>query len=130
MLVGVVIAFLLMLWLVLARNCPSVGFALTSRARSLHRLKNRTAFPKESDFDLRITLDKLLQPGDDTNRWSSDRAAKIQGQVIDVAYAHSEAANCFSLRRARGHAKSKRLGCQTRNRLVRTKSTSISWPLV
>jgi len=48
---------------------------------------------------LRITLDKLLQPGDDTNRWSSDRAAKIQGQVIDVAYAHSEAANCFSLRR-------------------------------
>jgi hypothetical protein len=97
LLVGVVIAFLVTVWLVLARNCPSAGFALTSRARSLHYLKNRTAFPQDSDFDLGITLSKLLQPGDDTNRWSTDRAAKIQGQVLDVAYAGSEATNCFSL---------------------------------
>src|SRR6266508_3212276 len=87
LLVGVVIAFLVTLWLVLARNCPSAGFALTSRARSLHHLKNRTAFPQDSDFDLGITLNKLLQPGDHTNRLSTDRAAKIQGQVLDVAYA-------------------------------------------
>jgi len=85
-----------MLWLVLQRNCPSAGFALTSRARSLHRLKNRTVSPQESDYDSRITLDKLLQPGDDNDRWSIDRAARIQGQVIDVAYARAEAANCFS----------------------------------
>jgi hypothetical protein len=93
---GVVIAVLLTLWLVLARNCPSAGLALTSRARYLHRLKNRTAFPQAADFDSRITLDALLQPGDDTNRWSTDHAARIQGLVIDVAYARPEATNCFS----------------------------------
>ncbi len=96
LLAGVAVALLVAVWLVLERNCPSVGIALTSRQRHLHRLKNRTAFPHASDFDSRITLAALLQPGDDTNRWSTHRAARIQGQVIDVAYAGSEAANCFS----------------------------------
>ena len=82
--------------MVLARNCPSVGIALTTGARNLHRLKNRTAFPQTSNFDSRITLDALLQPGDDRVRWSADRAARIQGEVLDVAYARPEATNCFS----------------------------------
>ena len=96
MLVGLVIAILVAVWLGLAQNCPSAGIALTTRARNLHRLKNRTAFPHESDFDSRITLDKFLLPGDDSNRWSTDRAARIQGEVIDIAYAGTEAANCFN----------------------------------
>jgi hypothetical protein len=50
----------------------------------------------ESDFDSRITLAELLRPGDDGNRWSTDHAARIQGEVIDVAYARPEATNCFS----------------------------------
>jgi len=83
-------------WLVLALKCPSVGIALTSNARNLHRLKNRTAIPQAADFDSRVTLDALLQPGDDRNRWSTDRAARIQGEVIDVAYARPEATNCYS----------------------------------
>ena len=58
-------------------------------------LKNRTAHPQAADFDSRVTLDALLQPGHDTNRWSTDRAARIQGEVIVVAYAGTEAANCF-----------------------------------
>ena len=91
-----VVAVLLIVWLVLARNSPSAGLALTSRARYLHRLKNRTALPQSTDFDARVTLDALLQPGNDTNRWSSDRAARVQGEVIDVAYARPEATNCFS----------------------------------
>lgn len=93
---GVVLALLIALWLVLALNCPSAGIALTSRAASLHRLKNRTTFPQPADFDSRVTLDGLLQPGDDSNRWSNDRAARIQGLVIDVAYARPEATNCFN----------------------------------
>jgi hypothetical protein len=83
-------------WIVLARDCPGAGIALTSRQRSLHRLKNRTAFPQAADFDARFTLDAVLQPGDDRNRWSTNNAGRIQGQVIDVAYAGVEAANCFS----------------------------------
>jgi hypothetical protein len=96
LLVGVVAAVFLASWLVLARNCPSAGIALTSRARNLHLLKNRTVFPQESDFDSRITLDALLQPGDDSYRWSTQRAARIQGEVIDVAYARPEATYCYN----------------------------------
>jgi len=95
-LLACVVALIVTVWLVVARNCPSVGFALTTNARNLHRLKNRTAFPQAADFDSRVTLDQLLQPGDDRNRWSTERAARIQGQVIDVAYAGIEATNCFS----------------------------------
>jgi hypothetical protein len=94
--VVVLLATLITLWLILAFNCPSAGIALTTRARNLHRLKNRTSIPQAADFDSRVTLDALLQPGDDTNRWSNTRAARIQGEVIDVAYARPEATNCFN----------------------------------
>lgn len=95
-LIGLVVVVLVTVWLGLGQNCPRAGIALTSRARDLHRLKNRTSLPQPSDFDSAVTLEALLQPGNDTNRWSTNRAARIQGEVIDVAYAGSEAANCFS----------------------------------
>ena len=96
LLAGIVVAVLMAFWLVLAWNCPSVGIGLTIKARNLHRLKNRTAFPQKSDFDLTVTLDKLLRPGDDSNRWATDHAGRIQGEVIAVGYARPEATNCFS----------------------------------
>jgi hypothetical protein len=92
----VIVVLLLVAWVILALNCPSAGIAPTSRARYLHRLKNRTALPQATDFDTRVTLDELLRPGDDTTRWSTDRAARVQALVIDVAYARPEATNCFS----------------------------------
>ena len=91
-----VIVLLALVWVVLALNCPSAGIALTSRARQLHRLKNRTALPQPGDFDSRVTLDALLERGDDSSRWSNERAARIQGEVIDVAYARPEATNCYN----------------------------------
>ncbi|HEY9503482.1 MAG TPA: hypothetical protein VIR01_17730, partial [Pyrinomonadaceae bacterium] len=87
LLVGVVVAVVLVIWLVLALNCPSMGIAITGRARRHHRLKNRTSLPQPADFDPNVTLDALLQRGDDRNRWSTDRAARVQGLVVDVAYA-------------------------------------------
>ena len=96
LLVAIVIALVITVGLVVAQNCPSAGIGLNSEQRSLHRLKNRTAFPQTADFDTRITLDQLLQPGNDYDRWSTDRAAKIQGHVIDVENAGTEAANCFN----------------------------------
>ena len=93
---GIVVATVVAVWIVLALNCPSAGIALTSRARYLHRMKNRTALPQPADFDPRVTLDALLQPGDDSSRWSNDRAARVQGLVIDAGYARPEATNCFN----------------------------------
>ena len=97
-LVSIVISVVVVItvWLILARNCPNAGIAFTKRARQLHILKNRTAFPKSSDFDSGVTLNSLLQSGDDKDRWQTNHAARIQGEVIDVAYARPEATNCFS----------------------------------
>ena len=92
----VIVLLLLVLIVIFTVNCPSAGIAFTTRARDLHRLKNRTSLPTATDFDSTITLDAILQPGDDTNRWSNNRAARIQGEVIDVAYARPEATNCFN----------------------------------
>jgi hypothetical protein len=94
LLVAALLVVLITGWVVL--DCPSAGIAFTSRARHLHRLKNRTALPQDSDFDSRVTLEALLQPGDDRNRWSNERAGRLQAEVIDVAYARPEATNCFS----------------------------------
>ena len=94
--VSAIVAVVVAVWIVLALNCPDVGVAFTARACQLHRLKNRTAFPQAADFDSRVTLDALLQAGDDTSRWSNDRAARVQGLVIDVGYARPEATNCFN----------------------------------
>jgi hypothetical protein len=51
--------------------------------------------PSQTDLDSKVTLDELLKSGDDTNRWSIQRAARIEAYVIDVAYARPEATNCF-----------------------------------
>jgi hypothetical protein len=80
---------------VLSRNCPSAGLALTTRARDLHRLKNRTGLPKPADFNRQVSLSELLKPGDDSSRWSTQQAARIEGYVIDIAYAKVEATNCY-----------------------------------
>lgn len=97
LLIVVVVVILIAAWLVLGGNCPNAGIAFTTRARQLHTLKNRAELPRLSDFDSTVTLETLLQPGDDTNRWQTDHAARIQGEVVDIAYARPEATNCFSL---------------------------------
>jgi len=75
--------------------CPPSGIAFTKERRDLHRLKNRTTMPQASDFDERVTLTSLSQPGDDSARWSSSRAARIEGYVVSVAPARTELANCY-----------------------------------
>lgn len=78
------------------RYCPPQGIAFTQDRREVHRLKNRTALPQETDFDPRVTLSTLLQPGDDSTRWSSSRAARVEGYVVSLANAGVELANCYA----------------------------------
>src|SRR5690242_18938544 len=77
--VGGVVGVVFLIWLVLALNCPNAGIGITRRAWQQRRLKNRRALPQAADFDPRVTLDALLQRGNDRDRWSTDRAARIQG---------------------------------------------------
>ena len=92
---AVIAAVLIIASLLLSRHCPSEGIALTGKARALHRLKNRTSIPQATDFNPQISLSELLKQGDDTSRWSTHHAARVEGYVIDVANARPEATNCY-----------------------------------
>jgi hypothetical protein len=76
--------------------CPAAGIAVSAETRAIHELKNRTAFPKQWDFDTNISLSSMLEPGDDSTRYSAIRAAQIQGYVVDVSEGGIELANCYS----------------------------------
>jgi hypothetical protein len=64
---------------------------------TLNKLKNRTRLPQQPDFDYQVTLDALLQPSDDTRRWSDTSAARVEGYVVAVRDGSIESANCYSL---------------------------------
>src|ERR1051326_6751945 len=78
-------------------DCPQRGLALTAESRALAGLKNRARPPGPDDFDGAVTLDALLEPGDDRGRWSEGRAAKVEGYVVGVTPGGAEAANCYSI---------------------------------
>ena len=83
------------LLLALRCKCPESGLGFTQERIQLQRLKNRTALPQQADFDAQITAEALLSPGNDTDRWSSSKAARIEVFVLSVAKARPENANCF-----------------------------------
>jgi hypothetical protein len=77
------------------RRCPVTGTAFSKDRRDFHRLKNRTSLPQRSDFDTRVTLSSLLQPGEDSVRWSTSRAVRLEGYIVAVAEGGVELANCY-----------------------------------
>jgi hypothetical protein len=81
---------------VLDRYCPASGLGFTESRRRIHGLKNRNNFPSQSDYDKRVTLEALLQRGNDQGRWSETNAAVIEGYVVSVHKGRPELANCYS----------------------------------
>lgn len=81
--------------LILKDHCPASGFAFSRERRELQRLKNRTAIPPPADFDTNVTLEKLLQAGDDHSRWSATRAARVEGYVVSITKGPLELSNCY-----------------------------------
>lgn len=77
-------------------DCPPEGSAVSERIKKLNLLKNRNTAPHENDFDKTITLEKLLTPGNDINRWSNSKAVSIIGYVYDVKVGGIETCNCKS----------------------------------
>ena len=92
----VTIGVLLGAILFLDKYCPPSGLAITSARREVHRLKNRTSFPQQSDFDYAVTMSAILQPGNDENRWLQSRAARVEGYVVSIGRARPELANCYA----------------------------------
>ena len=85
-------------------KCPVSGIGFTQDRINLQRLKNRSAIPRTDEFEARITAQALLATGNDTDRWSNSKAARVEVYVVSVAPARPEAANCFARRDTHIHA--------------------------
>jgi hypothetical protein len=79
------------------RPCdPVTGDAVTDQAKALNTLKNRSQGPSIFDNDPTITIDKILAPGNDVNRFSPTKAATITGYVASVKVGGIETCNCHA----------------------------------
>lgn len=76
------------------RNCSLEGDAKREDVRELNKLKSRYTFPDSSNFDRLITLQAMLAPGNDRNRFSVNKAVDITGYVYDVKVGGDESCNC------------------------------------
>ncbi len=100
------------------RTC-GINWLLLPAKRANNALKNRTVLPTVVDFDPSVTLEALLQPGDDRRRWSNNRAAAIEGLVVRVIEAGRETANCLSTTRRDLHIElAQRLDASSRERVI------------
>ncbi len=74
--------------------CGLLGDAVASDVKALNLLKNREAAP--GAVNVAITFPALLQPGSDTNRFSTADGAEIEAVVYDVLVGGVETANCHA----------------------------------
>ena len=79
-----------------ARTCPPEGDATRAKEQQLNVLKARTAEPTDDDVDDTATVGALLEPGDDTLRWTPDTAVEITAFVLDVRDGGPASSNCHS----------------------------------
>jgi len=75
-------------------GCGMEGTARSKRVKALNELKNRYNFPGQKDFDKNVSLNAMLQQGDDTHRWDPNKAAEVIGYVFDVKPGGIESCNC------------------------------------
>jgi hypothetical protein len=81
------------------RDCGLEGTAKSAPRKALNRLKNRFKLPKDNDIDPLVTLQAMLAPGPDQDRFSATKAATISGFVVKVSFGaieHGETCNCQS----------------------------------
>lgn len=75
-------------------KCPLEGKTSSDRIKKLNRDKNRYTLPTQDDLNADITLEKILQPGDDEDRFHNNEAVEITGYVINVKKGGIETCNC------------------------------------
>jgi len=77
------------------QECGLVGKPGGSPAQQdLNRHKNRYQIPGDDDIDPNVSLAAMLAPGNDVNRFDTEKAATIQGFVINAKVGGKESCNC------------------------------------
>lgn len=75
-------------------SCPPEGNAKRAQNRALNVLKNRVEAPRPEQVDPDVSIEALLAPGDDRDRWSDTSGADLVGYVWDVKVGGVETCNC------------------------------------
>ena len=77
------------------KGCGLTGTAKSACGQKLNGLKNRAASPSEDEINADISLDAMLEPGDDLSRWETSDAAQVTGIVASVIPGgKQESCNC------------------------------------
>jgi hypothetical protein len=76
--------------------CPAQGDATKAEIRALNEQKTRNDTPAEDDVDETVTIDGLVEPGDDSQRWQDGAAVEVVAYVVDVRDGGATSANCHS----------------------------------
>jgi len=74
--------------------CPPKGDNSNIKSQNSDLLKNRTI--TSTKINKTITLEKILQPGDDTKRFSESDYVDLVGYIYDVKWGGAETCNCHS----------------------------------
>ncbi len=78
-------------------GCGMTGNARGKELRALNRLKNRYIRPMPEDYTrYDISLEKMLEPGNDRKRFTNSVSAEVEGYVRDVVIGGVESCNCNS----------------------------------
>ncbi|HEY5536454.1 MAG TPA: hypothetical protein VIL99_16160 [Ignavibacteria bacterium] len=75
-------------------ECPPEGSTESAKYQALNKLKNRFKLPTVADFDKTITLDKILTPGNDEERFDESKAVVIEGYIFNIKIGGIESCNC------------------------------------
>lgn len=73
-------------------QCPPEGSSKSARLQALDRLKNRDTAPVK--LSPSVSLEHILAPGNDADRFTPDEAGTITGYVIAVKNGGKESCNC------------------------------------
>ena len=76
--------------------CPPQGDAASPEMQDLNEKKARIDAPSDSDVDDTITIESLLEPGDDRLRWQDGQAVSITAFVVAVQDGGMASSNCHS----------------------------------
>jgi hypothetical protein len=75
-------------------SCGMSGRTKIARIKALNRQKNRYVAPAQQHIDRNISIRDMLRPGNDANRFRTDRGAVIIGFVVSVKPGGIESCNC------------------------------------
>jgi hypothetical protein len=90
------IFYFLFAGLVFGAPCGPKGDNKEARIQALDQFKNRTSVAEPDAIDLKITLESILAPGDDENRFKNEQAVTVTGYVALVKDGGAESCNCHS----------------------------------